>query len=593
MLSRCSWLRPKSKRVLGEEQDKITINVSGERFQTHRTTLELYPNTLLGNKKKCRPFFDKAHKEYFFDRHRASFHAILYYYQSQGRLRRPPSVPLDTFLEEVTFFELDSEALQQVRDHENVKEAPKLPLPKNRCRRYLWANMEYPQYSTTAKVINFLSMLVIVLSCIALAIETLPKYNGYYDNMCEHVFELSKNESISINKTVKTDRLCAPSFYNPFFVIQTFCIISFTTEFIVRLMSTPRYLNYIKDLMNWIDVLAIIPYYITLGIMLAGKQDDINANTYGGLKFLRLLRFVRIFKLYRVFRIFKTFRILASAFKESLPDFFIMMIILTFLGFLFGAGAYFAEQNSNGVQFDSIPKATYWGIITVTSTGYGDMYPITAIGRTLGCLCAIFGQAAIGMAVSVLVDRYQRVYTRKLYIDAKDDEMEFYESSDDDDDDDIESQTGVNSKQHKKDIGADPDALAREEKKTNGNYGVENDDDNDDDNDNQDQDNEVDYQQKKGSKIKFILTVDNDEDETLVAELFRKMNKFIRERQQSNENQIDEQQTGHTQESQISSEEINFVNNNSNGHNVLIKFRLPSSTYQNETAVKDKDLSRL
>ena len=69
--------------------DRIIINVCGDRYETHRTTLELYPDTLLGNDKRRKYYYDKIRKEYFFDRHRACFEAILYYYQSHGRLRRP------------------------------------------------------------------------------------------------------------------------------------------------------------------------------------------------------------------------------------------------------------------------------------------------------------------------------------------------------------------------------------------------------------------------------------------------------------------------------------------------------------------------
>ena len=69
----------------------------------------------------------------------------------------------------------------------------------------------------------------------------------------------------------------------------------------------------------------------------------------------------------------------------------------------------------NGESYDSITKATYRAILTITSVGYGDMFPITPIGRNLSCLCALFGAVTMGMLVLVLVDRYQRVYNRKKF----------------------------------------------------------------------------------------------------------------------------------------------------------------------------------
>ena len=68
-------------------QDRIIINVCGDRFETHRTTLELYPDTLLGNSKRRKYYYDKTRDEYFFDRNRACFEAILYYYQSTWTIK--------------------------------------------------------------------------------------------------------------------------------------------------------------------------------------------------------------------------------------------------------------------------------------------------------------------------------------------------------------------------------------------------------------------------------------------------------------------------------------------------------------------------
>ncbi|CAF0897400.1 unnamed protein product [Didymodactylos carnosus] len=469
-------------------QKRIIINVSGRRFETHKTTLDSYPNTLLGNHRKRKPYYDKVHNEYFFDRHQASFHSILYYYQSKGRLRRPQFVPLDTFLEEVTFFELGSEILNKIRSDENIKDVEKIKLPRNRFRRHLWANMEYPQYSITAKIINIVSILMIFLSCIAFALETLPQYSDYYEKICRQEDELLTNESLRLNLTISYP-ICTALFYSPFFIIQTITVAFFTIEFLLRFISAPSYCDFIKSILNWIDLVAIIPYYVALGIDLSQRNlDAIQTSAYVGLRLLRIVRFTRVLKIYRVFRSFKTLRVLASAVKESLPDIFILISSLTILGFLFGAAVYFAENSSNGGMFDSIPKATYWGIITITSTGYGDIYPITAIGRIFASLCAVFGTATIGMLVSVLVDRYQRVFTRKLYIKEHDESIELDEYADDDDE---KTHAGLEPDWHNKlrnSVNAvDPDARTRKEQEMmkysgQGNESYEQDQDEVDDN---------------------------------------------------------------------------------------------------------------
>ncbi len=110
----------------------ITLNVSGARFQTLSDTLERYPTTLLGNAAKRQAHYNPTRGEYFFDRHRGSFEAILYFYQSHGRLKRPAFVPLDIFLHELKFYEMDEEIMENFWITEGYIKPEELPLPKNK-----------------------------------------------------------------------------------------------------------------------------------------------------------------------------------------------------------------------------------------------------------------------------------------------------------------------------------------------------------------------------------------------------------------------------------------------------------------------------
>ena len=101
-----------------ELSERIVINVSGLRFETQLKTLNNFQDTLLGDPQRRTRFFDPLRNEYFFDRNRPSFDAILYYYQSNGRLRRPNHVPIDVFTEEIKFFELGEDAFNKFREDE-------------------------------------------------------------------------------------------------------------------------------------------------------------------------------------------------------------------------------------------------------------------------------------------------------------------------------------------------------------------------------------------------------------------------------------------------------------------------------------------
>jgi hypothetical protein len=349
------------KRKSNEHNDIITINVSGNRYQTRLSTLERYPHTLLGNKNKRKYYWNNIDNEYFFDRHRTCFESILYYYQSNGRLRRPDYVPLDTFFEEILFFDLGSEAISQINKLENVSIIKYIDLPTCLWRRYIWFYLEYPQKSLFAGIIYLISMFLTILSCITLAIETLPEYNEKYNfNVCPN-----ENFTLKLNET----STCSSILSSPFFYIQTICVTYFTIEFLLRLISTPSYYRFVLSILNWIDLGTIVPYFLSLGFSFDEKETNFDQNIFNALRIFRILRFLRILKIYLIFKQFKSVRVLSSTLKESFIDFIIMIIILTLTAFLFGAATYFAEQDTNGQVFDSIPKATYWGIITIATVG--------------------------------------------------------------------------------------------------------------------------------------------------------------------------------------------------------------------------------
>ena len=344
-----------------ENSSIVTINVSGYRFQTYAATLQLYPQTLLGDETKRQAHWNSTTQEYFFDRHRACFEAILYYYQSNGRLRRPDSVPLDTFIEEIIFFELGIDACTQVQRAENISKIERVPMPRVLWRRYIWFYFEFPQHSFVARAINILSAFLTILSCVSLSIESLPTYADQWKDDCRDQTNLLRNATGVPH--------CPALFTSPFFLIQTVCVAYFTLEFVLRLISTPSYYRFALSVFNWIDLGATAPYYVFLAIQLARDGSPLDTGAITGIRLLRVLRFIRIFKIYLVFKRLKSLRVLSATIRESMVDFLVMICILTLLAFLFGAATYFAEQATNGDVFDSIPRAIYWGIITLTGVG--------------------------------------------------------------------------------------------------------------------------------------------------------------------------------------------------------------------------------
>ncbi|KAM7055492.1 potassium voltage-gated channel subfamily A member 2 isoform 2-T4 [Molossus nigricans] len=268
--------------------ERVVINISGLRFETQLKTLAQFPETLLGDPKKRMRYFDPLRNEYFFDRNRPSFDAILYYYQSGGRLRRPVNVPLDIFSEEIRFYELGEEAMEMFREDEGYIKEEERPLPENEFQRQVWLLFEYPESSGPARIIAIVSVMVILISIVSFCLETLPIFRDENEDMHGGgvTFHTYSNSTIGYQQST--------SFTDPFFIVETLCIIWFSFEFLVRFFACPSKAGFFTNIMNIIDIVAIIPYFITLGTELAEKPEDAQQGQQAmSLAILRVIRLVQ------------------------------------------------------------------------------------------------------------------------------------------------------------------------------------------------------------------------------------------------------------------------------------------------------------
>uniref|UniRef100_A0A3Q2PQP7 Potassium voltage-gated channel subfamily A member 2 n=1 Tax=Fundulus heteroclitus TaxID=8078 RepID=A0A3Q2PQP7_FUNHE len=384
--------------------ERVVINISGLRFETQLKTFNQFPNTLLGDPRKRMRYFDPLRNEYFFDRNRPSFDAILYYYQSGGRIRRPVNVPIDIFSEEIRFYQLGEEAMEKFREDEGfIKEEERI-LPKNDFQKQAWLLFEFPESSGPARGIAIVSVLVILISIVIFCMETLPEFRDEKD--------LS-----TVEPTVNGTAPNVPSpFTDPFFVIETLCIIWFSFELLVRFFACPSKTTFSKNIMNIIDIVAIIPYFITLGTELAETQN--NGGQQPGqqamsLAILRVIRLVRVFRIFKLSRHSKGLQILGQTLKASMRELGLLIFFLFIGVILFSSAVYFAEADEPESQFESIPDAFWWAVVSMTTVGYGDMVPTTIGGKIVGSLCAIAGVLTIALPVPVIVSNFNYFYHRE------------------------------------------------------------------------------------------------------------------------------------------------------------------------------------
>uniref|UniRef100_A0A673BBW1 Potassium voltage-gated channel subfamily A member 10 n=1 Tax=Sphaeramia orbicularis TaxID=375764 RepID=A0A673BBW1_9TELE len=380
------------KRGLDDGDQKVIINIAGLRFETQLKTLDQFPETLLGDPQKRMDYFDPMRNEYFFDRNRPSFDGILYYYQSGGKIRRPANVPLDVFADEIIFYELGSEAMEQFREDEGFIKDTVIPLPTNDVYKQFWLLFEYPESSNAARGVALVSVFVIVISIIIFCMETLPEFRDESDPV--------------------------PTFSDPFFFIETACISWFFFELFVRFAVCPSKREFFHNLMNMIDIISIIPYFVTVVTELATTPQESSGQNMS-LAILRIIRLVRVFRIFKLSRHSKGLQILGQTLKASMRELGLLIFFLFIGVILFSSAIYFAEVDEPNTQFVSIPDGFWWAVVTMTTVGYGDMCPITMGGKMVGTLCAIAGVLTIALPVPVIVSNFNYFYHRETEAEDK------------------------------------------------------------------------------------------------------------------------------------------------------------------------------
>ena len=172
-------------------------------------------------------------------------------------------------------------------------------------------------------------------------------------------------------------------------VIEWFFTATFTVEYVLRLASVPRARRYATSFLGFVDLLAILPAY--LSFFLAG------AHSLAVVRALRLLRVFRILKLTHYLGEAKTLTTALHASRAKITVFLFTVIVIVVI---VGALMYVVEGPDSG--FKSIPLSMYWAIVTMTTVGYGDIAPVTVPGRFIASLLMILGYGIIAVPTGIV-----------------------------------------------------------------------------------------------------------------------------------------------------------------------------------------------
>jgi hypothetical protein len=255
-------------------------------------------------------------------------------------------------------------------------------------RDRMWAVLDDPSSSTLAYCFAVFVMLMICLSSVAFVVETLPTLSS-------------------------TD----PKIWS---TIELVCISIFTAEFSGRLLCCPDQLAFLKAPLNIIDFVAIAPFYLELVF-----QSPESGGAGGSSAVFRVVRLVRVFRVFKLSRYLSWVKVFAKAMSKSFQPLFMLLLVIFIGATVFSTAIFYAERGdwsaakgcfirSDGAcsPFSSIPASFWWCIITMTTVGYGDEYPITAPGKIVAVVTALCGVLVLAIPITVISTNFNDEYAK-------------------------------------------------------------------------------------------------------------------------------------------------------------------------------------
>ena len=186
------------------------------------------------------------------------------------------------------------------------------------------------------------------------------------------------------------------------YILEWLFTIFFSIEFLLRLWISRKPLSYLFSFFGLVDFMAVIPTYLTL--------------FYAGGSYLVVIRAIRLLRVFRILKLSRQLsesRVLVKALISGRHKILVFLGGVLTLVIIMGTLMYLIEGSENG--FDSIPRSIYWAIVTTTTVGYGDIYPVTVFGQILAATLMLMGYAIIAVPTGIVSSELNKVSHKKAY----------------------------------------------------------------------------------------------------------------------------------------------------------------------------------
>ncbi|XP_053099401.1 potassium voltage-gated channel subfamily S member 1 isoform X1 [Hemicordylus capensis] len=410
------------------EDDVININVGGLRRRLSSSALSKFPDTRLGRLLSCDSEesilqlcddYDVSAREFYFDRNPGFFLYVLHFYQT-GKLHVMEELCVFSFCQEIEYwgineFFLDSCCSYRYHErklesrHHNWDEESEVSsvdtspdeisdfnhdllrystLHCGNLRKRLWLTMENPGYSIPSKLFSFVSISVVLASIAATCIHSMEEYQ---------LFDEDGNLDDSVLQK-----------------LEYFCIAWFTFEVTARLLLAPNRKKFFKHPLNLIDIISVLPFYFTLVVdLIFGSESELGNVS----KVVQVFRLMRIFRVLKLARHSTGLRSLGATLKHSYREVGILLLYLAVGVSVFSGVAYTAEKDEEA-GFDTIPACWWWGTVSMTTVGYGDVVPVTVAGKLAASGCILGGILVVALPITIIFNKFSHFYRRQKALEA-------------------------------------------------------------------------------------------------------------------------------------------------------------------------------